>query len=195
MSATPSPPLSADVALRRTNPCAAAGSPTVVRPERWILALAKHLRPDSRVDVGTIKDAQATCLRCAGGVGHGLRTEVFESPASSASVPFASSTHSSGPMASTSCTRTATNGHPWMARSTRHWLASGINPHDGTRERDKVQIYESLQRLAFYFSMPSFRCPRLYTGCVGSRAAPQAHLISNGVDLTELQTAVAPLRR
>jgi len=58
------------------------GSPTgLYGAERWIIALAKHLRPDQVESiVGTIKDAPGDVPPlCRQAAAMGLRTEVFES--------------------------------------------------------------------------------------------------------------------
>jgi glycosyltransferase involved in cell wall biosynthesis len=172
------------------------GSPTgVYGAERWILALAKHLRPDQvESTVGTIKDAPGDMPPlCRQASTMGLRTHVFES-------------HGKLSLGAVRLINTFirangvdilhTHGYKTDILGWRAVRGTGCKvvatPHGwSTRAGTKVKFYESLDRLAFYFFDAIVPLStELYTGL---RRFPglrrKLHLISNGVDLTELQTA------
>jgi glycosyltransferase involved in cell wall biosynthesis len=198
MSATPSQPLPFQDVAMRAEPIRVLqlGNPTgLYGAERWILALAKHLRPDQVESiVGTIKDAPGDMPPlCRQASAMGLRTEVFES-------------HGKLSLGAVRLINTFirangvdilhTHGYKTDILGWRAARGTGCKvvatPHGwSTRAGTKVQLYESLQRLAFYFLDAVVPLSTdLYTGLLRFPGLHRKlHLISNGVDLTELQTA------
>ena len=175
------------------------GSPTgLYGAERWILALAKHLCPDQVESiVGTIKDAPGDVpALCRHASAMGLQTQVFESHGklSLGAVRLINAFIRANRIDILHTHGYKTDILGWhAARGTGCKVIA--TPHGwSTRAGTKLKFYESLDRLAFYFFDAVVPLStELYTGL---RRFPglhrKLHLISNGVDLTELQTAAGP---
>jgi glycosyltransferase involved in cell wall biosynthesis len=172
------------------------GSPTgLYGAERWILALAKHLRSDEVESiVGTIKDAPGDMPPlCRQASAMGLRTQVFEAygKLSLGSVRLINTFIRANGVDILHTHGYKTDILGWRAaRGTGCKVVS--TPHGwSTGEGAKVKMYESLDRLALYFFDAVVPLSTdLYTGLhrfPGLRR--KLHLINNGVDLTELQGA------
>jgi glycosyltransferase involved in cell wall biosynthesis len=172
------------------------GSPTgLYGAERWILALVRHLSA-AHIEsiVGTIKDAPGEipplCQQAAAG---GLRTAIFESHGklSSSAVRLLDEF-----IRANQVDILHTHGYKadilgWLgARGTGCKVVS--TPHGWSAEAGlKVAIYESLDRLVFYFLDAVVPLSTdMYTALSrlpGLRRKLQ--LIGNGVDLSELDAA------
>ncbi|MDB6092092.1 MAG: hypothetical protein JWN85_4876 [Gammaproteobacteria bacterium] len=170
------------------------GSPTgLYGAERWILALAKHLRSDEVESiVGTIKDAPGDMPPlCRQASAMGLRTQVFEAygKLSLGSVRLINTF-----IRANGVDILHTHGYKTDILGWRAARGTGCKvvatPHGwSTREGAKVKMYESLDRLALYFFDAVVPLSTdLYMGLhrfPGLRR--KLHLINNGVDLAELQ--------
>lgn len=172
------------------------GSPTgLYGAERWILALVRHLSP-AHIEsiVGTIKDAPGEVPPlCQQAAAAGLRTAIFESHGklSSSAVRLLDEF-----IRANQVDILHTHGYKadilgWLgARGTGCKVVS--TPHGWSAEAGlKVEIYESLDRLVFYFLDAVVPLSTdMYTGLSrlpGLRRKLQ--LIGNGVDLSELDAA------
>lgn len=172
------------------------GSPTgLYGAERWILALVRHLSP-AHIEsiVGTIKDAPGEVPPlCQQAAAAGLRTAIFESHGklSSSAVRLLDEF-----IRANQVDILHTHGYKadilgWLgARGTGCKVVS--TPHGWSAEAGlKVAIYESLDRLVFYFLDAVVPLSTdMYTGLSrlpGLRRRLQ--LIGNGVDLSELDAA------
>ena len=175
------------------------GSPTgLYGAERWILALVKHLSPDHVESVvATIKDAPGDVPPlCQQAAALGFHTEIFESHGklSSAAVgqlkAFIRANHID--ILHTHGYKTDILG--WAgARGTGCKMIS--TPHGwSTQAGIKLRLYESLDRLAFYFMDAVVPLSEdLYAGL---RKLPgldhKLHSIGNGVDLSEIDAITVP---
>jgi glycosyltransferase involved in cell wall biosynthesis len=175
------------------------GNPTgLYGAERWILALAKHLHPQQVESiVATIKDAPGGMPPlCREALGMGLRTEVFESHGK---LSFGAIGLINSFIRANRVDILHTHGYKTDMLGRCAALGTGCKvvatPHGwSTREGIKVQIYESLDRLALYFF--DAVAPLSTELCAGLGRLPglrrKLHLIGNGVDLTELNGVTTP---
>jgi glycosyltransferase involved in cell wall biosynthesis len=177
------------------------GSPTgLYGAERWILALAKHL-PRERVHswVAVIKDSpELEAPLCVHAAQLGLPTQVFESHGKlslSAIAQLRAFIHENR------IDVLHTHGYKMdiigLFATVGTGCATVTTPHGWSKHAGmKLQIYETLDRLAFQFTDAIAPLSAdLYDGLARwPRLRSRLHLIPNAVDLSEIDVASVPPR-